>query len=112
MLARDALAKAVEIPFDNLPVRKKTRARSTGGVSRQAGKAAAAASAAAFTSAAPPAGHSAITSPVEGLKTGVVGSLGSIHSPLMNSGQRVRGAESAMIGWAWGEFIFWSGTPV
>ena len=46
---------------------KKSRARSMTGVSLQPGKAAAAASTAAFTSAAPPAGHSAITSPVDGL---------------------------------------------
>src|SRR3954463_4567115 len=69
---------------------KKTRARSTGGVSRQAGKAAAAASTAALTSAGPPAGHSAMTSPVDGLKTGVLGIFGCDHSPPTKLGQGVR----------------------
>ncbi len=73
--------------------RKKSRARSTTGVSLQAGNAAAAASTAAFTSAAPPIGHSEITSPVEGLKTGEPGSLGSVHSPPMKRGQGVRWAD-------------------
>jgi hypothetical protein len=47
--------------------RNRCLARSMAGVSLQAGKAAAAASTAASTSAAPPRGHSAITSPVDGL---------------------------------------------
>ena len=68
--------------------RKKTRARSVGGVSAQPGKAAAAASTASLTCAAVHIGVSAITSPVEGLWTGVVGTPFTWrHSPPKETGQ-------------------------
>ena len=60
----------------NILKRPRIRARSTGGVSIHAGNAACAASTAAFTSAAVPMGHSAMVSPVEGLKTGVPAAFG------------------------------------
>ena len=69
-----------------------------GGVSRHAGNAACALSTAAFTSAAPPAGHSEITSPVDGLNTGVDAIFGWIHLPSKNIGHGVRAVIVADIG--------------
>ncbi len=65
-----------------------TRARSTGGVSIHEGKASAAARTAWSTVSAPQRGVSAMTSPIEGLWTGVVATpLTETHSPPINSGQ-------------------------
>src|SRR5436190_5840301 len=70
--------------------RKKTRARSTGGVSRQAGNAAAADSTASFTISAPIIGTSAIVSPRDGLKTGEVATPDGVrHSPSIRIGQAI-----------------------
>jgi len=82
------LQRTMSSKFSSISIlnRKKIRARSTGGVSIQFGNAAAAASIAAFTSATPPTGHSAMTSPMEGLNTGVPASFGSSHSPPIKKG--------------------------
>src|ERR1043166_7033363 len=74
----------------NCRYRKKTRARSTGGVSRHAGNASAAASTARSTCSFVHAGTSAMTSPRDGLKTGVFSTPEiSRHSPLTNAGTEV-----------------------
>src|SRR3979490_2934474 len=74
--------------------RKKTRARSTGGVSRQAGNAAAADSTASSTISAPPIGASALVSPRDGLKTGDMATPERFrHSPLMKIGQGIMGKQ-------------------
>src|SRR5205807_3886533 len=66
------------------------RARSTAGVSRQAGNAAAADSTASSTISAPPIGTSAIVSPRDGLKTGAVATPPTFrHSPPMKTGQGI-----------------------
>src|SRR5665213_1522329 len=70
----------------NILKRARIRTRSTGGVSIHEGKATCAASTAAFASATFPTGHSEITSPMDGLKTGVRAVLDSIHSPPMKLG--------------------------
>ena len=61
--------------------RKKTRARSVGGVSAQAGNAALAAWTTASTVAAEQSGVCAMTSPREGLKTGDGVGRGSVGEP-------------------------------
>src|SRR5207248_3645410 len=84
------LQRAISSNFSSSSILKRnsTRARSTGGVSHQAGNAASAASTASFTCAAVHIGVSAITSPVEGLYTGEVSTLrSSSHSPLTKTGQ-------------------------
>src|SRR6266513_572020 len=68
--------------------RKNKRARSTGGVSRHAGNASAAAFTARSTCSFVHAGTSAMTSPRDGLKTGVRSTPEiSRHSPSINAGQ-------------------------
>ncbi len=73
VLLRTMSSKLSSISILNRP---RIRARSTGGVSIHAGNAACAASTAALASARLPTGHSEITSPMEGLKTGVARGCG------------------------------------
>jgi hypothetical protein len=89
VLARIAPHNLVKIFLQQyFETEKYARARSTGGVSRQAGNAAAAACTASFTSVGVHIGVSAITSPVEGLCTGEVSILrSSCHSPFTKIGQ-------------------------
>ena len=77
--------------------RKNTRARSVGGVSAHAGNAAAAASTASSTTLASHIGVSAITSPREGLKTGVVSTPETVrHWPAMKLGTEEREARGVI----------------
>ena len=91
VLARDHAAELGEVALDQLAIADDdARALHGRGLALQAGKRPRRRPrTAASTSAGPPAGHSAITSPVEGLKTGVPGIFGWSHSPLMSRGAGV-----------------------
>jgi hypothetical protein len=75
VLARNALADTIEVPFEQLAITKKHARPLDRRRIAPARNAAAAACTASSTSAALPTGHSAMTSPVDGLKMGVVGRL-------------------------------------
>jgi len=98
VLARHAKAEEVKVLLDDLPVLEKNSRPLDGRGVPPGGKCGRGGLHRGIHLGRPPAGHSAITSPVEGLNTGVPGIFGSIHSPLMKSGQGVWTVETAMVG--------------